>query len=434
MSAINRSSSLRRTIAITLLASLAFCSIAYYNIILLTTTSSFTLNDGDDDNIMLSPIKESILDPRELGTSNPLDEADYIVQRAYAETYARMAPCKDDDIENECIQNVVNHFNEQKLRQQQQQMEAHDNPNFDEATINNLTPLPWWFQTLLRDIPINGAYGFWHHFSTSSTNPPIKFCAIGKNGSTEWRKVFKALNAPEFGGMEKSKFNTKKELSDDIEVTPQTVFLRDPLERLLSAYLDKCVKEGVRRTQGHCEPNPIFASDWMERKANQPVDDKSAISLPIMHEASQNEEKELFAAYVDLFPLKWNVHFVPQAIFCDLYRNIGDYDTYYMGKSFMSELDRIANKYGGLLPDTLNDIFDYQLQLDKEIESEGNVGADNKHGTRAPAKVAKYYSPRAVRRALEYLSIDYVALNLEVPDWAREMLRIDNALNSSGSL
>jgi hypothetical protein len=30
-----------------------------------------------------------------------------------------------------------------------------------------------------------------------------------------------------------------------------------------------------------------------------------------------------------------------------------------------------------------------------------------------------------VRRGLEYLSIDYVTLGLEVPDWAREILRDD---------
>ena len=143
-------------------------------------------------------------------------------------------------------------------------------------------------------------------------------------------------------------------------------------------------------------------------------------------------DKELFAAYVDLLPLKWNVHFVPQALFCDLYRNIGDYDFVgVMGKSFMSELDRMARRYGGPLPNALDDAFGYKSKLSPIDDDDGtspgkdNLGAENGHGTRAPAKVAMYYSARTVRRALEYLSIDYVTLGLEVPVWAVDMLRED---------
>ena len=405
---------LRHSIAFAFLASFSFFILAFYQTFHLTTKSVEQFNRDDlPPNLFetSATTKQQLL---------AVDEADFIIQRAYAQTYARMADCEYNVIEKDCTQRIIDEFQKQQLDHNQQQ-------EFSNAN-NNLQPLPWWFQTLLRDIPTNGAYGFWHHFSTSSTSPPIRFCAIGKNGSTEWRKVFKALNAPEFGGEENSKFNTKQILDED---TPQTVFLRDPLERLLSAYLDKCVKDDVRKTQGHCEPNGIFASEWMERraaKAGKPIDEKEMILPPELPEIAQDSEKEKFAAYVDLFPLKWNVHFVPQAISCDLYRTIDDYDTYYMGKSFMSELHRMSTKYGGLLPDTLNTIFDYESQLDKTDSTERNVGADNRHGTQAPAKVAKYYSPRAVRRALEYLSIDYVTLGFEVPDWAREMLRNDNAL------
>jgi hypothetical protein len=226
-------SSLRRTIALAILASLAFSILAYYQTFQLTATPATQSNYHD---LPLSLFERS-------STSNhryrgPMDEADFIIHRAYDETYARMADCQDNQIEKDCIQKIVDQFKQQRIDYTQQ-----TEPTETDAP----TPLPWWFQTLLRDIPTNGAYGFWHHFSTSATNPPIKFCAIGKNGSTEWRKVFKALNAPEFGGVDNSKYNTKKKLDGD---TPQTVFLRDPLERLLSAYLDKCAKDFVRKTQG----------------------------------------------------------------------------------------------------------------------------------------------------------------------------------------
>lgn len=155
-----------------------------------------------------------------------------------------------------------------------------------------------------------------------------------------------------------------------------------------------------------------------------------------MTQTLQNRDKEMFAAYVDLMPLKWNVHFVPQAITCDLYRSIHTYDFVgVMGKQFMSELDRMAQRYGGgessssssssLLALVLNDTFEYQSKLQNESIALLNLGADNKHGTKAPTKVARYYSARSIRRALEYLSIDYVTLGLEVPEWAKEMLRDD---------
>jgi hypothetical protein len=42
--------------------------------------------------------------------------------------------------------------------------------------------------------------------------------------------------------------------------------------------------------------------------------------------------------------------------------------------------------------------------------------------------VARFYTPDALRRALEYVSIDYIMLDLEVPEWARQMLRKDVAV------
>jgi len=197
------------------------------------------------------------------------------------------------------------------------------------------------------------------------------------------------------------------------------------------------VKQNVRISQGHCEPNDIFGTDFLERKYkneqqknNGVVKNEHQYQLYLQQKERyprgitailQDNEKELFAAYVDLLPLKWNVHFTPQALTCDLYRNIDEYDVYKMGTNFMSELDRMANKYGGELPRILNDTFQYQSKLG----GGNNIGSDSNHGTKAPAKVAKYYTARAVRRALEYISIDYVILGLEVPIWAKEMLLND---------
>lgn len=265
-----------------------------------------------------------------------------------------------------------------------------------------------------------GAFGFWHHFST--TNPALNFCTIEKVGTTEWRRVFCDLNedeCPNNGGKypphcrtglpgRKCAFQTNKKVPSD---APNVVFLRDPLERLLSAFLDKCIKPNVRKHEKHCEPNEVFNSDGWGKKKIVPI--------------SQIEDnpKQFFAAYLDVMPLSWNVHFVPQAFYCDLYRRIqtdyafvGD-----MGKEFMIDLERMANQFKGRLPFQLDKIFQYVKAV--EAKRHNNTGNSNRHATHAPEKVAIYYNAASVRKALEYLSIDYVTLGLDVPEWARAMLR-----------
>ena len=60
----------------------------------------------------------------------------------------------------------------------------------------------------------------------------------------------------------------------------------------------------------------------------------------------------------------------------------------------------------------------------KGINKHSNIGiSDADDGTQAPAKVKQFYTAHSVRRGLEYMSIDYVCLGLEIPDWAREILR-----------
>jgi len=176
--------------------------------------------------------------------------------------------------------------------------------------------------------------------------------------------------------------------------------------------LDKCTKPAMRRNERHCEPNEVFNPD--------PKGDPKILPLTTNIEESG---KQLFAAYLDTMPLKWNVHFVPQALMCDLYRTI---DTKYsfignMGKEFMIDLERMANQFGGRLPAQLDKTFQYVEGV--KASKFNNTGKHNSHATHAPEKVAQYYTTATVRKGLEYLSIDYVTLGLKVPEWAMQMLR-----------
>ena len=451
-------------------------------------------DDGNDDGPMM-----------------PMDESEFIIRRSYAETYGRMPRCGEGVTGKECIalaaERVIgrggdgggggsnNGSGSSSSSSVAPPSPGGGNGNDNDNDVGSSSssfrvpddhPYPWWFVTLLRDVRGNGAYGPWHNLDAS--DPKLRFCAIGKNGCTEWRRVFKALNAPEYCGggggggggggeddedgedeewgerrvvdvCDASRFNTRISL-DGGDRVPNTVFLRDPLERLLSGYLDKCAKPNIRASQGHCEPNEVFGADHLLRKkanigekregsmrrggANTNTTTTTTTSMgkrpvlpPDATAVVRDLEREMFAAYVDLLPLKWNVHFVPQAFTCDLYRTIRTYDFVgIMGRGFAYELDRMAQRYGGTtLPDALDSAFGYRSKIGRKDNGTTTTttttttadvfGSDKAHGTKASAKVYRYYSPRAVRRGLEYLSIDYVTLGLEVPDWAREILRDD---------
>ena len=95
-----------------------------------------------------------------------------------------------------------------------------------------------------------------------------------------------------------------------------------------------------------------------------------------------------------------------------------------MGGDFHFDLDRMATQFGGQIPEVLNGTFGYMdnVKNGNHNNTGKNVGGHAKH---AAEKVKRFYTARTVRKALEYLSIDYVTLGLSVPDWAKEMLKND---------
>mmetsp|Transcript_42229 Transcript_42229/g.72110 ORF Transcript_42229/g.72110 Transcript_42229/m.72110 type:complete len:101 (+) Transcript_42229:1-303(+) len=93
-----------------------------------------------------------------------------------------------------------------------------------------------------------------------------------------------------------------------------------------------------------------------------------------------------------------------------------------MGDHFIDDLERMGNHFGGKLPEALNTVFRYKEKLKS---GKKNTRNNEEHATHASEKVKKFYTAETVRRGLELLSIDYMLLGLEVPEWARQMLRDD---------
>ena len=230
-----------------------------------TSIVSNDVKDGDDD-----------------------DEAMRIIKRSYAKTYAHILPCADNEEGQTCMKKTTAFFNKKSI-----------NAN----GTSTIPSIPWWFQTLLRDIIKNGSYGFWHKFRAS--NPPINFCTIGKVATTEWRKVFCQLNKEECMpnpkeqcGKRECRWVTQEKVPDN---TPWAVFLRDPLERLLSGFIDKCYKPGTRKNEGHCEPNIIYNVDPNMVDRNTKNKNKT---YPQLIQDLADKDKQFFGAYVDTLPLR----------------------------------------------------------------------------------------------------------------------------------
>jgi len=259
-------------------------------------------------------------------------------------------------------------------------------------STNGTMSIPWWFNTLLRDATRigSGLFGGWHELKSSS--PPVQMCTIEKIGTTSWRQTFCVLNNEEPKGLPCSPRLPPPESA------PKFVFLRDPLERFLSGFIDKCIRSKEER---HCEPTSVFTSE-----------DTSMVK------DLDKDKKALFSAYVDAMPLTWNLHFFPASLYCDgLFRNINNYD--FVGRmdtNFYRDLHRLSTQFGDEMSIALDTVFDYREKINNT-----NIGKE----TKSPDQVKEYYSGRLVRRMLEYLSIDYIMLNFTVPDWAREMLEND---------
>ena len=224
------------------------------------------------------------------------------------------------------------------------------------------------------------------------------------------------------------------------------VFLRDPLDRFLSGFLDKCVRRHDKGVD-HCEPITIFSPSATtttttttqstttttgdDNTNTTPSINNNDILSPIDTMLWDNQRK--FQAYVDTFPLKWNMHFFPQSFYCGgLYRTIQDYDFIgtMTGNQFYDDLNRLQSKYPGLSKHGMDDIFHH---LNSNSNSNSRKNRNNKNSkndnigieTGAAGKVLEYYTPHTVKRVLEYYAIDYIMLNLTIPKWAEEMLHLE---------
>eukprot|EP00531_Pseudo-nitzschia_arenysensis_P007302 CAMPEP_0116128892 /NCGR_PEP_ID=MMETSP0329-20121206/7630_1 /TAXON_ID=697910 /ORGANISM="Pseudo-nitzschia arenysensis, Strain B593" /LENGTH=447 /DNA_ID=CAMNT_0003623117 /DNA_START=136 /DNA_END=1479 /DNA_ORIENTATION=- len=310
---------------------------------------------------------------------------------------------------------------------------------------------PWWFRTLIRDLgrfdkgKFPDLAGPWHYLQfkgvgnptavgqANDAAPRLQLCVYEKGGSKSWKKLQCEHNHDYTGEIPNLNRCWTRQPPYDEQMSVGTdpnnrtaaayksekaVFLRDPLERFLSGFLDKCVRRWD--PYNHCEPSVLFAKPNPNNINNSNSD--IAMNSPIKNMLWDN--RRTFQAYVDTFPLRWNMHFFPQSFYCGgLYKTIGDYDFVgNMGENFYIDLDAMQKSYPGL-GTGMERVFKLSQKLSSGIfrsakDKSKNIGVE----TEAASQALDYYTPHTVRRVLEYYAIDYVSLGLPIPEWAEEML------------
>lgn len=203
--------------------------------------------------------------------------AQTIVQKTYSETYAIL--------EEEC-RNVAS------LQACMSSLRGKD---------YSIHRFPWWFRTMLRDsTDRNVLHAGWHNITL--TKPNLQICAIEKIGCTEWKRLQCEVH-------EKTKTKGVNCGPEEMpkERPPRAVILRDPLERFLSAFTDKCIK---RVGENHCEPLDVFFPTRNMSGATR----QDRVNFPDLGEELKTNEQLFFESYVDTMPLRWNVHFFPMGL------------------------------------------------------------------------------------------------------------------------
>lgn len=372
--------------------------------------------------------------------SSNVSPARQIMEQAYARTYAKLEEqCPTTKSLSDCM-NELYHA---------EQEEEHD---------PSPTHFPWWFRTMLRDgspaihpKKITPLHGPWHTLrivlsspssSTQQQQQQLEVCALEKNGSTEWRKTQCALNNETITGNPHRRAPCQPQSQfwgdgdDSTTTTDRIVILRDPLTRFLSAFLDKCVSRN--RIEQHCEPTRLFgySSKDKDNQNNNTTATRKEDENAIRVDDLEKDSHLFFQAYVDLLPLKWNVHFFPQALYCNgLYRTLPEYKFVgEMGPQYHDDLHRIANHYGTPLQDVITDQFKLKQSpptttTPPQTTTTTTSAYDFRSRSQKAARlISEYYTPATVRKALEYFSIDYIKLGLELPDWVDEMLLSEESM------
>ena len=186
-------------------------------------------------------------------------------------------------------------------------------------------------------------------------------------------------------------------------------------QRFLSAYLDKC--EGRNNLwEGHCEPVEVFGTIHPLPYYSCPPNEHNNTDGKRCHDSHKLRpelrlrltDREAFEAYVQTFPLKWNVHFWPQSLSCHNNHKFAGEPYHFAGMindTFREQIDRLT-----AMPDAppgMAEAFRKTFAVKERKTKE----------TEASKKVNQWITPWIAKMLVKYYAVDYMQLGIPLPDW-----------------
>ena len=290
----------------------------------------------------------------------------------------------------------------------------------------------------------------------------LVYCGIPKVGMTEWLKLFRhVLGAKDYLGFPHAKWDLRQfqmsqlspekitEILHDSSWT-KAVIMRDPAERLLSAYSDKIMK--MKYTQryfllGELSDNPLRVLNFTE-----------FVDLVTLEDAESKTHAE--RAGIDSHPTfhrfpkraglhyKTDPHWMPQMWTCGL-------DTIFPVFDFVGSFDHLS-KHSKLLLQKVGAWDKWGATFDDESTEVGasnicTAGSDNnpnrtisgfnqkdpsnksyKHSTGSKSKLDKYYTPELRSKVRRAYKMDYAVwdeIKDRDPDSVAAAYELDHVIN-----
>eukprot|EP00978_Attheya_sp_CCMP212_P047475 scaffold421390_cov62-Attheya_sp.AAC.1 len=251
-------------------------------------------------------------------------------------------------------------------------------------------------QQVLRHVSSGGHWAF-----AFNEKEKLMFCWIEKVGCSRFKSLIMNLHS-KMGTTFRLKEITDRKRGESYKMLLQdptvhkAVFYREPMERFLSGYLNKCIGESTRH---YCLM--VFGDK------NASFED-AVTQMPLKD------------------PAKLDYHFMPQYRHCGgLTREI--LDTVYTTVEPLLDLETTDVSVRKMLA---------KFELSTDEFSQVYASSRSGHATDSSTKVEEYYSkdPKLVATIVKYFLQDYLTFNMPVPLFAQKVLRELHNSNNTHAL
>ena len=270
------------------------------------------------------------------------------------------------------------------------------------------------------------------------------FCPVPKNGCSAWKQVMRRIKGEkfyladdywslhsEFNNLEQDRIHRfGLDKANDILYDPNiahAVFIRDPIERSLSAFLDKCI-----------------AAHWSSKFWCKP---RSNPNNRIIHKVYSHFD--LFIDSIVNIPLQRHsdFHWLPQHFICDLYKFAGRYRVYYSQDvnaryQFLMDIggEKTWNAIGAsgwpkkhdTEHKTRRRMTDKRIEKAKPVKIMGKnatlqmqtldlsgsfLDKQSYHTTNGSTKLFQMYRADLLAKVVAFYELDYKLFNISLPEW-----------------